>query len=53
MCTAVCWEEFFVTKVYGMSTESQGNKALESFISDVGAPYHIHSNNAQMERSKA
>ena len=41
------------TKVYGMSTESQGNEALESFISDVGAPYYIHSDNAQMERSKA
>ena len=36
-----------------MSTESWDNKALKSFISDVGAPYHIHSDNAQMERSKA
>ena len=41
------------TKVYGMSTESQGDKALKDFISEVGAPYHIHSDNAQMERSKA
>ena len=41
------------TKVYGMSFESQGQDTLESFIADVGAPYHIHSDNAQMERSKA
>ena len=36
-----------------MVQESQGKEALESFISDVRAPYHIYSNNAQMERSKA
>ena len=36
-----------------MAQESQGKDALESFIADVGAPYHIHSDNAQMERSKA
>ena len=36
-----------------MSTESQGKDALEDFISEVGAPRHIISDNAQMERSKA
>ena len=41
------------TKVYGMSSEFQGQDTLESFISEVGASYHIHSDNAQMERSKA
>ena len=41
------------TKTYGMSSESQGQDTLESFIANVGAPYHIHSDNAQMERSKA
>ena len=40
------------TKAYGMSSESQGHATLESFIADVGAPYHIYSDNAQMERSK-
>ena len=39
--------------VYGMATESQGSEALETFIADIGAPYHIHSDNAQMERSKS
>ena len=39
--------------VYGMATESQGKDALEYFITKVGAPRHIVSDNAQMERSKA
>ena len=37
--------------VYGMATESQGSEALETFIADIEAPYHLHSDNAQMERS--
>ena len=41
------------SKVYGMTTESEGPEALESFIADVGAPFHILSDNAKMETSKA
>ena len=41
------------TKVYGMAMESQGNQTLEDFIAEIGASYHIHSDNAQMEQSKA
>ena len=36
-----------------MTTESEGPEALESFIADVGAPFHILSDNAKMETSKA
>ena len=36
-----------------MSSENQGGDTLETFISEVGSPYHIHSDNAQMEKSKA
>ena len=36
-----------------MTTESQGGQMLEDFIADIGAPYHIWSENVQMERSKA
>jgi len=36
-----------------MATESQGEQTLEQFFADVGVPHHIHSDNAQMQRSKA
>ena len=41
------------TKVYGMRTESEGPATLEQFITDVGAPYHLLSDNAKMETSRA
>ena len=37
------------TKVYGMSTEAEGVVALETFVAEVGAPYHIISDNAKMQ----
>ena len=39
-------------QIYGMKSESQGSEALEEFISEIGAPHHLHSDNAQMETSK-
>ena len=41
------------TKVIGMTTESEGPEALETFIAEVGAPFHIINDNAKMETSKA
>ena len=38
--------------VYGMSSEKQGHEALEQFIAEHGAPFHMRSDNAQMETSK-
>ena len=38
--------------VYGLASEHHGNEALEQFIADHGAPFHIRSDNAQMELSK-
>ena len=38
--------------VYGMATESQGHEALQNFINDHGAPYHMRTDNAQMETGK-
>ena len=35
-----------------MGTESQGPEALEDFIRDHGAPYHMRTDNAQMETGK-
>ena len=34
-----------------MKRESDGYKALEQFIADIGAPRHLHSDNAMMETS--
>ena len=39
-------------RVYGMHSESQGSTALETFITEVGAPYNLHSDNAKMQTSK-
>ena len=38
---------------YGMRTESGGVDALERFIADVGAPYHMMNDNVKMETSDA
>ena len=35
-----------------MATESQGHEALQNFINDHGAPYHMRTDNAQMETGK-
>jgi len=39
------------TAGYEMTTESEGSTMLEQFIADVGAPYRVHSDNANMETS--
>lgn len=45
--------ESMYTRVYSMTSESEGPNMLETFISDVGAPYTMKSDNAQMETSRA
>ena len=45
--------ESMYTKVYPMTSESEGPTMLETFIADVGAPYTMKSDNAQMETSRA
>ena len=40
-------------KVIGMIKESSGCVALETFIAEVGAPFHTMNDNARMETSKA
>ena len=40
-------------QLYGMRTESAGPSTLQDFIRDVGAPYHLHNDNAKMETGKA
>ena len=44
--------ESYFTKVIGMTTESEGCDALETFIAEVGAPFHIMNDNAKMETRK-
>ena len=41
------------TRVYGMTTESQGPAVLETFIAEVGAPYYMMNDHARMETSRA
>ena len=41
------------TKVYPMTSESKSHTMLETFIANVGAPYAMKSDNAQMETSRA
>ena len=36
-----------------MRTESAGPSTLQDFIRDVGAPKHLHNDNAKMETGKA
>ena len=38
--------------VYGIASESHGDEALEQFISEYGAPFHIRSDNSKMKTSK-
>ena len=47
-----CRKKSLKGNVYGMATESQGDEALNQFIAEQGAPYHMRSDNAQMEISK-
>ena len=37
------------TAAYGMENEGQGSLALEDFIRDYGAPYHLRSDNSKMQ----
>jgi transposase InsO family protein len=37
------------TATYGMSNEAQGSIALEDFIREYGAPYHLRSDNSKMQ----
>ena len=39
-------KKLLFTRIYGISSENQGRETLETFISKVGAPHHIHSDNA-------
>ena len=39
-------------KGYGMKTESDGCDVLETFVAEVGAPYHLMNDNARMETSQ-
>ena len=40
------------TAVYAMHNEAQGSIALEDFIRDYGAPYHLVSDNSKMQHGK-
>ena len=40
-------------RAYGMKEESEGVGALEDFIRETGAPYHIVNDNSKMQTSKA
>lgn len=41
------------TAVYPMRNESHGPEILETFIANVGAPYHLMNDNAKMQTSEA
>ena len=55
-CTCMqvfCGKNSKYCKGYGMKTESDGCDVLETFVAEVGAPYHLMNDNARMETSQA
>ena len=38
---------------FAMITESQGESALDDFVRDIGAPYHLKFDNSQMQTGRA
>ena len=55
-CTCMqifCGKNSKFCKGYGMKSENEGCDVLETFVAEVGAPYHLMNDNARMETSQA